>query len=275
MRRPYAFRSRTPILVVAQNFSVRATAPPMSSCAASTYVILRGPTYVILRGPTYVILRGPTYVILRGPTYVILRAVAGSGRGPRHRQRDSATARRMTPESLFSPTRLLAPTRSGAEHQFWLWRKISLRGPTYVILRGPTYVILRGLTYVILRGPTYVILRAVAGSGRGPRHRQRDSATARRMTPESLFSLTRLLGPTSSCGAEHHLCHPALWRKTYVILYGCDGPTYVILRGPPMSSCAAPPMSSCAAPPMSSCAQSQDPGEVRAIASEILRLRAE
>ena len=207
---------------------------------------------------------GPTYVILRGSTCVILRAVAGSGRGPRHRQRDSATARRMTPESLFSLTRL--------------------RGPTYVILRGaaPPH------TYVILRGLTYVILRAVAGSGRGPRHRQRDSATARRMTPESLFSLTRLRGPTYV-----HLCHPArlhLCGSTYVILRGL---TYVILRavagsgrGPrhrQRDSATARRMTPESLFSLTrlrgltyaSCAQSQDPGEVRAIASEILRLRAE
>ena len=150
----------SPLRVQEQNTNSGCGAKFLCTGDGPTYVILRGPTYVILRGPTYVILRGPTYVILRGPTYVILR-------GP-------------TYVILRGPTYVI------------------LRDPTYVILRGPTYVILRGPTYVILRGPTYVILRAVAGSGRGPRHRQRDSATARRMTPESLFSLTRLLARTGS-----------------------------------------------------------------------------
>ena len=59
---------------------------------------------------------------------------------------------------------------------------------------------------------------------------------------------------------------------TYVIL---RGPTYVILRGPTYVILRGPTYVILRGPPMSSCAQSQDPGEVRAIASEILRLRAE
>ena len=142
--------------------------PPMSSCAAH-------PCHPARPRATHVILtegrEAPTYVILRGPP---MSSCAAHLCHP-------ARSRRIRARSAPSPARFCDCAQNDGG-----------KGGPHLSCHParPTYI---------------VILRAVAGSGRGPRHRQRDSATARRMTEG------REAPPMSSCAA--HLCHPA--RPTY------------------------------------------------------------